>query len=289
MRFDLPVVSLTDVQHLNQLDRQPAFQMNTPEHAMLSGFALIADSTVVASDANGIEIAAKIKRDAMPNNADVRMSDFLNRYDSEITKELDKPGKQQTLDDTVKRINECPWLDQLKVKFDPHANSTEYSVEHSLITFNPSNSQTIQLQNFVHEGYHATHQALGKLYLRDQPLSKDEYVNVQLGLEAGSMIAEIKLRHEMGIGGYVGFKVEDSNGVRTLNVDDIYKTEGTAGVIKMLRDYKPYKNPNYAEHYASFYGGYANDAKFQQNKKAAEQLRLEWMHKTHKPASQFDF
>lgn len=93
----------------------------------------------------------------------------------------------------------------------------------------------------------------------------------------------------MGVGGHVDFKVEIGNRVDTLHLDEIYRKEGTPGVVTMLRNYKPDGHPNYAQYYASFYDGYSNAEHFQQNRKAAEYLRDDWMRRTHKPAAAFDF
>ncbi len=104
--------------------------------------------------------------------------------------------KSKTLEEIVDRLKDCPWADQIHVKFDSKAINPEYDPVENTITINPKASKEEQIELFAHEAYHATHQFLNKMYSGEH-LDKPTFVNTLLWGEVGSMIAESKVHDEL--------------------------------------------------------------------------------------------
>jgi len=209
---------------------------------------------------------------------------FMDAYERSKTLKDGVPGKSKTLEDIVDRLRDCPWADKIHIKFDSRADNTEYDNLHSTITIRPQDTREKQIENFAHEGFHATHQFLSKLY--DHGIvSKKDFVNIFLAGEVRSMLTEIKvhqeLNHKEGGPPAFGFIRTDNGEKDHILISDYVIKHGEKGLHEFLRTAQP-SSPNskpYGEHYAGFYDSYRLN--FQQNKPLTEQLINRWVQSRH--------
>ncbi len=209
---------------------------------------------------------------------------FIDAYERSKTLKDGNPGKSKTLEEVVDRLNDCPWADKIHIKFDSRADNTEYDELASTIIIRPQDSAKKQTENFAHEGFHATHQFLSKLY--DHGIvSPKEFEDIFMRGEAASMLTEAKVQQELYKNGEPAkfFYYRADNGQRDFIETRQYAIQnGEQGLLEFLRTAKPAsKNAKpYGEHYASFYNSYASN--FQRNKPAVEHYIKQWVHSGHK-------
>lgn len=240
------------------------------------------------SDASDkIQIADKPHEKLIPKDGQtITLKQLLNDYQTpfmdayERSKHLKDgdPGKSKALEDVVDRLKDCPWADQIRIKFDSKADNTEYRNTDSTIIIRPQDPPDKQIENFAHEGYHATHQFLSKLYDHGK-LSKQDFVNTWLQGEVNSMLTEVKVFHELGLTGEPPkFHYIRSDGKPdSIDVEQYAKEHGEQGLREFLRTNQP-KGHNavpYGQHYANFYGSYISN--FDRNKPAVEQYIKQWV------------
>lgn len=195
---------------------------------------------------------------------------FIDAFERSKPLKDGQPGHSKTLEDTVNRLLACPWSDKIRIKFDKNAANPEYDPEISTITINPSHSPMRQIEEFVHEGYHATHQGIGAMYInKASALKPKEYFDVRAQGELGSFLAEIKVNAELNGGTPVEFS-HVVNGRSAKENLSAYKDE--AKLLGFLLDARPIlrkngvpqydlfgnlrSNESYREHYESSYGDY---------------------------------
>lgn len=207
---------------------------------------------------------------------------FIDAYErSKILKDGD-PGKSKTLEDVVDRLKDCPWADKVHIKFDSRVENPEYDDFTSTITIRPQDKPERQIENFAHEGFHATHQFLSKLY--DHGIvNPKEFEDIWMKGEVDSMLTEAKVFQELRLKG----EPPKFNFHRDGKNDFIYihkyaNTNGEQGLLEFLRTAQPTgKNARpYGEHYASFYNLYSS--KFQNNKPMVDQYKSQWVQSGHK-------
>jgi hypothetical protein len=195
---------------------------------------------------------------------------FIDAYERSHRLEAGQPGYSKTLNDTVDRLSACPWSDKIRIKFDKNAANPEYDPKESTITINPNHSPMRQIEEFVHEGYHATHQGIGAMYInKATALSPEKYFNVRADGEVGSFLAEIKVNAELQGGTPIEFE-HVVNGKAVKENLSAFKDE--AKLRSFLLDAKPvlYRNgkaqvdffqnlqtaETYRQHYENSYGDY---------------------------------
>jgi hypothetical protein len=122
---------------------------------------------------------------------------FIDAYHRSKQLSDGAPGKSQTLETLVDRLQACPWADKIRVKFDASVPNPEYDPRESTITINPKDSATKQLQDFTHESYHASHQKIAELYSPSGKLSSNDYGNLKGDIEAHCFESEVKVTDEL--------------------------------------------------------------------------------------------
>ena len=179
-------------------------------------------------------------------------------------------GKSPTLEDAVARLQDCPWADKIRIKFDGSVKKPTYDEQNSTITINPNDSIAKQVETFVHEAYHASHQALAGRYGSDCAVTKDKFVRLMTKIEAQSFESEIRAHDELSstLPGAtpVTFKWTDLNGVPqpTKDLGDLYHKEGLEGLYRFVIDEAKTRMDikgktmlaTYRQYYVSCYGEY---------------------------------
>lgn len=209
---------------------------------------------------------------------------FMDAYERSKTLKDGDPGKSQTLEDVVDRLRDCPWAGKIHIKFDSRADNTEYDELASTITIRPQDSAKKQTENFAHEGFHATHQFLSKLY--DHGIvSPKEFEDIFMRGEVDSMLTEAKVQQELHKNGEPAkfFYYRADNGQRDhIEIRQYANQYGEQGLLEFLRTAKPASQnaKPYGKHYASFYSSYSSN--FQKNKPAVDQYIKHWVQSGHK-------
>jgi len=221
-----------------------------------------------------------------------KLADFLNRAHSPISEayELSKhlkegqPGKSNTLEEVIQRLQSCPWADQINIRIDGSGKFSDYSNEENTINLNPKHTSGKQIEEFVHESFHATHQFLDKLYGHGK-LEKQDYVNTFVWGEVNSMLTEARVHNDLKLPGHVDFKYKDELGEdQTLHIDEFMRSHSPKDLFDFLYHAEPAKKGEkvYSQHYAETYNTYRE--KFNQNQPVAEAFIKQWVQKG-KPAS----
>lgn len=188
------------------------------------------------------------------------------------------PGKSEALENAVGRLKDCPWTDKIKIKFDGSITNPDYNEQTSTITINPNDSVAKQIETFVHESYHATHQSLTELYGGSKAVSMKDFVRIMGDHEARSFEAEIKVHDELSskLPGAVpvGYEWKDKHEVTqpTKDLGELYHSKGLPGLRdfivdeartrmdinghKQLATYKEYYESKYGEYQKTFDAGH---------------------------------
>ena len=214
--------------------------------------------------------------------------EFLTRAHSPITDSFelskhlkdDQPGKSKTLEDTMDRLQHCPW--GLSIRVDSTGRFSDYSNPDSMINLNPKHSQGKQIDEFVHEAYHATHQFLNTLWGGER-LDKQSYVNTYVWGEVNAMLQEVKVRNELGLKEPVTYNYIRPDGKPdTLYVGEYVSEHGTQALFDFLYSAQPANKGEkpYGDHYAGNYENYKNN--FDQDKRRALPLIQSWVDSGHR-------
>ncbi|MBX9569078.1 MAG: hypothetical protein K2X77_09300 [Candidatus Obscuribacterales bacterium] len=166
---------------------------------------------------------------------------FMDAYEHSRRLKDGDPGKSKTLESVVDRIKDCPWVDRIRIKFDSTAKNPDYNPVESTITIRPQDPPAAQIEKFVHEGTHATHQELQKLYMGDEPLSKVQYADTLAEIEALTFKNEISVHNELtaGMGAEpVTYKWRDGNdrAQPDMNLGKLYAEHGFEGLKRFILD-----------------------------------------------------
>lgn len=228
------------------------------------------------------QIAQKAQNKLVPTDGEtVKLDTVLSAYTTAFTEAYEyssqlKPGssgKLDMLEETIRRLQSVPWKDKLDVKFDPTAKNPEYDPVNSRITINTKHGYERQIEEFVHEAFHATHQGIGALYInKAKPVSFEEYFHERTKGEVGSFIAEIKVNAEMKNLRPVEFEHVVNGKAVNENLTALYRAKGEEGLRNFLLDARPPLKVNgraqldifqnlqtmesYDEHYANTYQTY---------------------------------
>lgn len=209
---------------------------------------------------------------------------FMDAYERSKNLKVGDPGKSKTLEDVVDRLKDCPWADKIHVKFNSRADNTEYDALASTITIRPQDTPQKQTENFAHEGFHATHQFLSKLYDHGIVNPKD-FEDIWMRGEVDSMLTEAKVQQELDRNGEPAkfYYYRADNGQKDhIEIRQYANQHGEQGLLEFLRTAKPASQnaKPYGEHYASFYKPYSSS--FQKNKPAVDQYIEQWVQSGHK-------
>lgn len=98
---------------------------------------------------------------------------------------------------TLHELRDCKWEKDIHVWKRHPLEFTDYSAENSRLEIDSSASYKRQIETLAHEGYHATHQDLDKLYGGSSPMDEDKYVGVKLHQEVGAFLREIQVNNEL--------------------------------------------------------------------------------------------
>ncbi|HIA52566.1 MAG TPA: hypothetical protein EYN91_10825 [Candidatus Melainabacteria bacterium] len=233
-----------------------------------------------------IEAAKRVPR----NGDNPLLKDFFKDYKTpvmdayEYSKSLKEgqPGKSKTLEDVVERLMDCPWLDKLRVKYDSKASNPEYNNLESTVTLRPQDAIR-QTENFAHEGFHATHQFLSKLYDHGK-VSPREFEDIYMSGEADSMLTESRVQRDLNPNGEpTKFHFYRADGqTDSIKIQEYADKYGKQALVEFLRTAKPVgaNARPYGEHYSSFYKAYVDN--FDQNKPAVDKYITQWVASGHK-------
>lgn len=203
---------------------------------------------------------------------------FMDTYERSKNLKDGEPGKSKTLEEVIDRLRNCPWADQIMIKFDSRAENTEYRNTDSTIIIRPQDPPEKQIENFAHEGYHATHQFLSKLYEHGKQ-TKQDFVDIWLQGEVNAMLTETRVFHELGLKGNppkFGY-IHNSGKPDSINIEQYVQANGELGLREFLRTNQPEGRGAvpYGQHYADFYDSYILN--FERNKPAVEQYINQWV------------
>lgn len=207
---------------------------------------------------------------------------FMDAYERSKTLKDGDPGKSKTLEDVVDRLKACPWADQIRIRFDSRADHPEYRNADSTIVIRPRDQPERQIENFAHEGYHATHQFLSNLYEHGKQ-TKQDFVDIWLQGEVNAMLTEANVFNELRLkGDPPKFSYILSSGKSdSINIEQFVKTNGERGLREFLRIHQPEGRDAipYGEHYSSFYSSYI--LRFEQNKPVVDRYTKQWVQSGH--------
>lgn len=122
---------------------------------------------------------------------------FIDAYEKSKHLQDDELGKSKTLESVVDRLKGCPWAEKINVNFDSNVENPEYDPVKSTITIRPQDSPAKQIEMFVHEATHATHQALAQMYLGTEPLIREQYAETLGQIETLTFKNEIGVHNEL--------------------------------------------------------------------------------------------
>ena len=233
----------------------------------------------------------------------IKLETVLSDYKTPFTEAFERsknlkpgePGKLEMLEETMRRLESVPWKEKLDVIFNPRAKNPEYNPVGSVITINPKHGTQRQIEEFVHEGFHATHQGIGALYInKPAAVSFDEYFDERSKGELGSFIAEIKVNAQLKNPKPVEFEHVVNGVSKIANLSEIYNNHGEKGLRDFLLDAKPVlyndrgiaqvdlfqrlqTGETYREHYEKSYKTYVDT--FQQAKPQAGAVLRDYQNK----------
>lgn len=166
---------------------------------------------------------------------------FMDAYEHSKHLKDGDTGKSKTLEQIVDRLKSCPWADRIRVSFDSRVGNPEYDPVKSTITIRPQDSPADQIELFVHEGFHSTHQALKEMYMGEKPLEPKQYAEVLGSLEARSFQAEIGVHNELTAkmgAGPVSYEWRNSKNEPqpTKNLGQVYAEKGLDGLKHFVLD-----------------------------------------------------
>lgn len=247
------------------------------------------DSDVVAARddfSNHNLLAEKIEKKIPHDGSKPHLKEFFTDYKSPVMDAYERSkglkdgetGKSKTLEDIVDRLKDCPWLSKLYVKYDSKASNPEYSNIESTITLRPQDT-TRQIENFAHEGFHATHQFLSKLYDHGK-IGPKEFENLFMNGEVESMLVEARVHRDLDPNGeptkYYYLRA-DNGKVDSINILQYAQEHTRQGLLEFLRTAQPTgdKAEPYGKHYSESYKSYIEN--FDQNKPAVEKFIQKWV------------
>jgi len=207
---------------------------------------------------------------------------FMDAYEHSKQLKNGDPGKSKTLEEVVNRLKDCPWADKIHVKFNSRADNTEYDELSSTITIRPQDTPQKRTENFAHEGFHATHQFLSKLYDHGIVSPKD-FENIWMQGEVDSMLTEVRVHDELGLkGDSPRFNYLRNGKEEHIDIQEYVKKFGREGFLEFLRTAQPAGEgaKPYGEHYSSFYESYK--ANFEKNKPAVQKYIQQWVQSGHR-------
>jgi len=167
---------------------------------------------------------------------------FTDAYERSKHLKPGQPGKSKALEALIDRLKTCPWAARVHIQFDSKANNPDYSNAESTITIRPQDPPWKQIDDFAHESFHASNQALSQLYLKGPIKDPKAYAEVLAKLEIGSFMAEIAVHKEltqfMSGAGTVTYEWRDKNRIAqpTMDLSALYERSGEAGLTKFIID-----------------------------------------------------
>ncbi len=207
---------------------------------------------------------------------------FIDAYLQSKKLKDGESGKSKTLEEVIDRLKDCPWADMIHIKIDSKASNTEYDNLASTIIIRPQDTSGKQVENFAHEGFHATHQFLSKLY--DYGIAKpNDFENIFLKGEVDSMLTEVRVHHELGLkGDPPRFNYQLNGHEEHVDIQKYVEEHGRHGLLEFLRTAQPagVGAKPYGEHYSSFYERYKEN--FEKNKPAVQKFIHQWLQSGHR-------
>ncbi len=98
---------------------------------------------------------------------------------------------------TLQELRDCKWAKDIHVWKRHPLEFTDYNAENSRMEIDSRASYKRQIETLAHEGYHATHQDLDKLYAGSSALGEKDYVDLKMKQEAGAFLREILVNEEL--------------------------------------------------------------------------------------------
>lgn len=97
----------------------------------------------------------------------------------------------------VQDLKACKWGDSIRIWRGSPTEITDYSAEYNLMELDSKDGVRRQAEVFAHEGYHATHQDLDKLYGNTNRVSEKTFLDTKMHQEAGAFLEEIKTNEDL--------------------------------------------------------------------------------------------
>lgn len=288
-----------DAHGLSKKEKQSALLAQVEKDGYIVGKAQDKPILIAEKTAEKTETNPKIEP---IDGKTVKLYDVLANYKTPFTEAFEKSdsmkpgtsGKLSMLEETVKRLQTVPWKEKLDVHFDSKAQNPEYNPVGSVITINTKHGKERQIEEFVHEGYHATHQSIGALYInKPHPVSKEDYFNERAKGEVNSFLAEIKVNAELKNPKPIEFEHVVNGKAVNENLTALYAKQGEEGLRRFLLDARPPLKANghaqldvfqnlqtmesYREHYEKSYPQYRDT--FEQAKPQAGAVLKEYQKK----------
>jgi hypothetical protein len=98
---------------------------------------------------------------------------------------------------TLQELHDCKWAKDIHVWKRYPIEFTDYNAENSRLEIDSKSSYKRQIETLAHEGFHATHQDLDKLYAGPKPLEPKAYLDLKMKQEAGAFLREIQVNEEL--------------------------------------------------------------------------------------------
>ncbi len=197
------------------------------------------------------------------------------------------PAKLKTFEAAVKRLEENP--QEVKIKFDSKATRPYYNPDEDTIVLLPQVPVGKQIEHLAHEGYHATHLGLDKLYLHGK-LSREDFVKAKFNEEEiDSYIEEIKMHQELSrtqipASASVVFRYVENGQAVMKDLVELYGNGGKDGRDRLTKFFEQASGSSfrtadgkvqvgtYKQYWSSVWDGYSNDANFNGSQNAIKAL-----------------
>lgn len=184
---------------------------------------------------------------------------FIDAYKRSKELSVNSPGKSNTLEILVDRLKACPWSSEISFVFDSKIDNPEYDNAHNRVTIKPQDPPERQIENFVHEAFHASNQFLSRLY-DNGIVSRKDFVDTFILGEAQAMRAEVSVHKELKHkSNPPKFAFIDSSGKHQyLDIGKHIQHFGIDGLMKSIRSVRPagVNTISYEKHYDSYYDNY---------------------------------
>lgn len=202
---------------------------------------------------------------------------FIDAYEWSRRLREGELEKSRKLESVIDRLKDCPWAEDIRIKFDAGADNPDYSNHGNTITIRPQDPPERQTENFAHEAHHATRQFLFALY-GGAIVGKSDFVDQFLHGEVQALRTEGQVHDELGhVGPQPRFNYFLPDGTTTfVEIGPYIQQQGTNSFLHLVRTVQPLgRNAKpYGEHYGDSYDAYKQN--FNQDKLRVDGHIRQW-------------